>query len=274
MSSKSENIIKLNNTNYYSWKFKMEMILIKEDVWETVTTPAVDVPIGTRAVNAWRKNDRKAKALIGLNVEDDQLVYIRNCATARDAWQELKKAHEKGTIVNKVLLFKKISQKRLKEGGNLPRHINDLNEMFQQLIDISGDMAQEWKVGILLGSLPKSYDNLITALEVRPEAELTWSLVQSKLIDQYYKLEQVEKQDEQNLGVAMYTGTKPKFECFFCKGSHKLADCEKFKLYKEFEDYTERKKNWRYKEGALTAVFNDTSYDEDTKEIKYNENSM
>lgn len=41
-----KNIIeKLNNNNYFVWKFKIRLLLIKEDVWDAVS---LNVPIATR----------------------------------------------------------------------------------------------------------------------------------------------------------------------------------------------------------------------------------
>jgi hypothetical protein len=34
-----ESIKKLNDTNYQLWKFKMQMILMRDGVWENVTLP-------------------------------------------------------------------------------------------------------------------------------------------------------------------------------------------------------------------------------------------
>lgn len=36
MNSKTENIEKLNNRNYFNWKYRMELLLIKEDLWEVI----------------------------------------------------------------------------------------------------------------------------------------------------------------------------------------------------------------------------------------------
>lgn len=154
MNSKNgDQIVKLNNTNWTSWKYRMGMILIKEDLWETIDEFPPD---DADALPIWRKRERKARAIIGLSVEDNQLIYIRNCTTSRDTWSELCKVHEKDSLVSKVLLYKRISQKRLKEGGNLPSYINELVESFELLTNISGDVDNQWKIGMLLGSLPKS----------------------------------------------------------------------------------------------------------------------
>src|SRR6218665_3633647 len=78
MAGKSSNKIEnLNNQNYQTWKFKMELLLIKEDLWETVTKKIPD-PV----TSEWQTKDAKARAIIGLQVADNQLHLIRKQTAA------------------------------------------------------------------------------------------------------------------------------------------------------------------------------------------------
>lgn len=43
----------------------------------------------------WNKNDNKARAMIGLLVDDNQLIHVRQATTAKQAWDSLKAYHEK-----------------------------------------------------------------------------------------------------------------------------------------------------------------------------------
>src|SRR6218665_3209815 len=64
MAGKSSNKIEnLNNQNYQTWKFKMELLLIKEDLWETVTK---DIPDPVTAV--WQTKHTKNNAIIILHI--------------------------------------------------------------------------------------------------------------------------------------------------------------------------------------------------------------
>lgn len=242
MSSKNgENIIKLNNSNYFNWKYRMELLLTKEDLWDILIE---EIPTGTAAFNRWNKKDKKARALIGLAVEDSQLPYVRNQQTARDTWRVLREAHEKDTIVNKVSLYKKISFKRAIEGDDIEKHINELSDLFQQLSDLSENTSEAWKVGMLLGSLPDSFHALVTALEVRPEQDLTWMLVQSKILDEYFRQKNMtENQIIEEKVMKITAKNQSKIFCYFCKrDNHKMADCVRLKQYKEFEEYKQNKK--------------------------------
>ncbi|RYG87356.1 MAG: hypothetical protein EON59_07695 [Alphaproteobacteria bacterium] len=74
--------------------------------------------------------------MIGLNVEDSQLVHIRNKETAQDVWISLRSAHEKDTLTNRVSLYKRIAMLKMKEDGKAEEHLNDLMNLFQKLEDL------------------------------------------------------------------------------------------------------------------------------------------
>jgi len=96
-------ITKLNNSNYHLWKFKVEMLLVKDDLWEVVND---DIP--AEATDRWRMKDRKARAHIGLLLEDGHLHLVRKQQTDKGMWTILKNYHEKSTLSNKVNLLKKL----------------------------------------------------------------------------------------------------------------------------------------------------------------------
>lgn len=73
-------IEKLYNDNYYTWKYKLELLLIKEECWEVIVGQ-----MPTPKTDAWQKKDDKARAMIGLLVEDNQLIHIREAEHAKDA---------------------------------------------------------------------------------------------------------------------------------------------------------------------------------------------
>lgn len=62
----------------------MEMLLIREDTWQVISEPQVN-PV----TEAWTKADAKARATIGLCIEDDQSSLVRSCTTAKAAWEDV-----------------------------------------------------------------------------------------------------------------------------------------------------------------------------------------
>lgn len=50
---------KLNNNNYHTWKFNVEMLLLERELWDVVTS---DIP--AQPDEKWLVRDGKARAVI------------------------------------------------------------------------------------------------------------------------------------------------------------------------------------------------------------------
>lgn len=236
---------KLNGENYFNWKFKMEMLLRREKLWSCITNDPPTIPRAAAAViraanaaiatattnlNTFLENSDQARALIGLCVEDGQLVHIRNSTTAKESWTPLQRHHERDTLSNKVSIIRRISRTQLQEKGDMEKHLEEMVNLFQKLADLGANqLDDEWKVGFVLSSLPPSYDSLVTALEVRDD--LTFSMVHSKLISEHLKRKGANTVDDSSSGEqSVLRTTQLKLKCFFCKKkSHLKQDCRKYK---------------------------------------------
>lgn len=161
-------LTKLNNHNYQSWKFKMEMMLIRDELWHVISDDA-PTPV------TWTK----ARATIGLCIDDNQTSLVRNCANAKAAWTALKEYHDKGS---EVYLLKKLTRLELPEHGDMEQHLQQFTDLLQRIADTGEPIPDKWQVAMLLCSLPDSFDPLATALEQRPRDELTLDLIKSKLL--------------------------------------------------------------------------------------------
>lgn len=111
------------------------------------------------------------------------------------------------------------------------------HHLSERLADLGANQLEEsWRVGIILSSLPKSYDWMVSALEVRKEEELTMSLVQTKLIEDYKRRHDGDQNNGESNGGAVLKVSETK-ACFFCKGTtHIKKDCFKYKAWKAKQD--------------------------------------
>ncbi|XP_065089133.1 uncharacterized protein LOC135710474 [Ochlerotatus camptorhynchus] len=114
-------------------------------------------------------------------------------------------------------------------------HVSKLSELFEKLNNLQPEkiLDDQWLVAILFSSLPEEYETLVTALEARPENDLTLDMVKSKLIDEWQKKKQ-RNDDSDNPEAVLYASSKAKKDrCFFCKKlGHQKANCENFRVWK------------------------------------------
>ena len=61
-----------------------------------------------------------------------------------------------------------------------------MNDLFAKLSDVGEEsLSDKWSAAMLLSSLPESYNTLTIYLELHKEDELTFVLVQQKVIAEY-----------------------------------------------------------------------------------------
>lgn len=211
-------IEKLCSDNYGTWSFKMKALLCGLDVWEAVITdcPAEEKDGATvknaKDISAWKRMDGKAFSQIVLSVDNSQIGLVKKAESAKVAWQNLKEYHQKSSVCTMGLILRKIHDLRLSEGGNAEQHLFEMEELFDKLGALGLELQETLKVVTILQSLPESYRALGTALEARPIADLTLSIMKAKVLDEYQKV----KSSRENSEVALKVDTKS-FTCNYCK---------------------------------------------------------
>ena len=145
---------KFNGSNYSAWKFKMKPFLMQKGVWKAVA--GEDIHADT---------DEKALVMIGLSVNDDQVVYVQDAKTAKEAWDNLAAVYENTGTASKMYLQEKLMTAKLTENKSAKDHIEEMKMLVSQLAGIGAKVSDdEYKIA-LLRSLPGSYESLILTLE-------------------------------------------------------------------------------------------------------------
>ena len=227
---------KLNGDNYSIWSQKMELLLIREDLWDVVKENA-PTPIDT----AWAKKDDRARATIGLLIKDNQLVHIQDAESAKAAWTKLKEHHQKASLSNVIHLYKRVFKLRLPEGGDMEEHVSELLTLINKLTALGEVLKDKLKASLLLSSLPDSYSTLITSLESRCEDDFTLDFVKGRLIDEYRRRKESQGMENcretalKTVYKKNHQGNREKEQktCFCCKkDGHFKKDRFKHKTWK------------------------------------------
>ena len=227
-------IDKFNGENFGMWKFKMEMILVEKDLREVVDgseePPSEDADPKTK--KAFERKEKKAFALIAINLVDRQIAHIRHCKGPAQAWATLCNIHETKSLSNILFLWRKFFTSKMQEEDDLLDHINKVKALADELACLETPVTEGDVVMTLLESLPPSYEFFITALETRATKDLTMEFVTARLMHEVTKRKESESQEEGSALVSRHGkgGTtkalKETRTCFKCvKSSHIAKHC-------------------------------------------------
>ncbi len=166
----------------------MRHYLLWKNLWSFVggsETIAEDASPQDRA--AFGKKSQKALLAIVMAVSPSQLYLITCCDSPKEAWDTLKSYFERDMLANKLLLKKKYFRMEMKETTSIEKHLKEMKELTDQLAEVGAPIAEEDQIVTLLGSMPKKFSTLVTALEARGDDDLALSYVQQALIHEEHK---------------------------------------------------------------------------------------
>src|SRR6184192_3886472 len=158
---------KLNVNNYHQWKFRVNLILMKEGLWKHVDRKR-KAPIsnkeGSSSLEKWEAEGENAFATICLAINDTEMSHVHDCTTTTEVWKKLANVYESKGVAHELYLHRQLSNFKKLDDDMMQQHINRLTKIIAQLAGVS-EMITDRSIAItLLDSLPKSYDMLKVSL--------------------------------------------------------------------------------------------------------------
>ena len=140
-------IEKLNNNNFSSWKYKVQMILKCRKLWKYVDGSVVDL---TPAKDA--EADQEAHSQIVLTISDQLVGHVRGAKSACEAWKQICSVFEQKGLSSQIFLYRKLLKVKFNESGTMQSHISNIRELSDQLESIGNPVKDKELAIILLSS--------------------------------------------------------------------------------------------------------------------------
>ena len=221
-------IDKLVDSNFHVWKQKVELVLGDRELIEHILDS--DKPEDASELAQWKKNDAKAKAVIGLTLSNDLLEHVRGIETAYEMWEAITDLFQRRTLLNSLSARRRFYSVKMNDGEKALAYISRVRQLAADLkaMDVKvedGDIAMT-----VLCGLPSKYEHLIVAIDAATgDSSLTMDFVKSRLLQEEQRMTDRDK-SKPAPDAALVTQPNPsnKVSCSHCgKENHTEAKCWK-----------------------------------------------
>jgi hypothetical protein len=144
---------RLSDDNYYTWAPRFEGLLIMYGLEATITD-----------VNAAAALMAKAKALMAIYVEDQFVGVVKNCETAKEAWDTLAGIFATRSNARRLQLKTEISTLRMEGNETVSAYSTRASKLRDQLLAAGQPLNEDELVLCMLNGLPTEYDMVKTVL--------------------------------------------------------------------------------------------------------------
>ena len=112
---------KLHDSNYFAWKQKIVLVLALKDLDDSIER---DPPRAVGRLIEWKKNDRKARAIIALSLSDEHLEHVRDVETAKEMWRAIVDVFERHNLLNKPSDRRRFYTVTMEHGEKMLTYLN------------------------------------------------------------------------------------------------------------------------------------------------------
>lgn len=163
---------KLGLNNYGTWSLKMKAKLMTKGLWTTVSDPPT--PLDTAL-------DNKAQAQILLSVEDLHLPTLRDCTTAKQAWDALEAMHQSTTNAQALNKHKAWVNLHMEGNETITTYFSRARTLVAELSLCGSELSDKDVTMRVLDGLPSEYETTVDMLLASTD-QLTLDNVMQKLL--------------------------------------------------------------------------------------------
>lgn len=274
-------IPQFDGTNFNNWKYRVGILLDERGLRRYIEENLDDILTSVEAEQRGGiiLEEKKCISILVQTIHDGQLEYVKEKRTAKEMFDTLCGIFERKSIASQLLLRRQLLMMKYDESDSITDYFLRFDTMIRELKSTGAKMEELDIVVHLLLTLPKGYDNLVTALETIDQEKLTLEFVKTRLMDEHNKRTGGNVPSRSSESGAMNAKGKGKrVICYGCgKVGHIKAKCKAMK--KDHKSKGDRKdpdsatKASEEKHETMCAVRNEEANACDNKQTKDNTNA-
>lgn len=113
-------------------------------------------PVTPAEALKWDVVNEKALSCLILHVKPSQLIHIKLCVTAYEAWQKLKEVHMPSSPERKCYLYQKLVNLKMQSNDKVDVYVYSFVEIIGKLSELDIKINEELQVIMLLTGLPEN----------------------------------------------------------------------------------------------------------------------
>ena len=240
-----------------------------------------------KELKEWRQGEAITKQQIASSIPDSLFIKVRDKGTAYEIWTELGKHFEKRSRMVSIDLRRRLQEIRCAEKGDIVEHLTTLRIMREDLASMGETLTDTDFYSIVMGSLPASYDQYLSALNATSSVlgkQLSADDLMLTITEESERRALKTKGKSKEENVAFHAddskknkkgGSKRKGDCHNCgKKGHWTRDCYaegggkegQGPKQKEKKDKEKDKDNGKGKKKETAAVAKDDAKDDKKEE--------
>ena len=148
--------------NFNIWQSNFKDVLVQQGLLKALQGKKPE----SMAADEWEELEAKAVSTIRLSLAPEIKYSVLNEKSPSALWAKLEKIYMSNSLTNRLYLKKQLYGLKMSEGSDVRNHINQFNKCITQLLSLEVEIEAEDQAIILLSSLPRSYETLVTTLLV------------------------------------------------------------------------------------------------------------
>ena len=156
-------IEKLNNSNYQTWRYNVEIYLLSKDVIKYVEND-LEIPIDDSLRKTFLREQATCLSIIAQTIDNQNLSHIIKTKNPYQAWKTLEQQHTENTLQNLIYYQNELANIKINP-STVVADIIKFKNIIHHLRILGEEFSEKYVIAQLLPKLPEEYRSFVQAVQ-------------------------------------------------------------------------------------------------------------